>query len=172
MRGVLSVATALALPLTLPSGAPFPGRDLVALVAFAVVIVTLVGQGLSLPALIQPELGVTQGDDLDPEEEAARLTALRAAAARITALMEGASGPRATAGAELSRRLAAALARATPDPSAAETSRELGAAFAFLQRELIEAERPALHELWRRGGLDDHSLRRIERDLDLQELRL
>ncbi len=79
MRGVLSVATALALPLALPSGEPFPARDLVALVAFAVVIVTLVGQGLSLPAIIS-RLGVTQGDTLAPEEEAARLTALRAGA--------------------------------------------------------------------------------------------
>ncbi len=87
--------------------------------------------------------------------------------------MDGAApGPRAIAGVELNRRLAAAIARATPDASVTESPKELSAAFVFLQRELIEAERSALLELWRRGGLDDHSLRRIERDLDLQELRL
>jgi len=171
MRGVLSVATALALPLTLPSGLPFPDRELIALVAFAVVIVTLVGQGLSLPALIG-RLGISGPDGLDAEAAAARMIALRAAVSRIAELTEGAEGARATAGAELQRRLAAAISRVAPGPFATDSPRDLDAAFSFLQRELIDAERTTLLELWRAGKLDDHSLRRIERDLDLQELRL
>ncbi len=53
MRGVVSLAAALALPLSLPTGEPFPQRDLVILLAFGIVFVTLVGQGLTLPALIR-----------------------------------------------------------------------------------------------------------------------
>ena len=53
MRGVVSLAAALALPAALPTGEPFPQRDLVILLAFGIVFVTLVGQGLTLPALIR-----------------------------------------------------------------------------------------------------------------------
>ena len=53
MRGVVSSAAALALPVALPSGEPFPQRDLVILLVFGIVFVTLVGQGLTLPALIK-----------------------------------------------------------------------------------------------------------------------
>jgi NhaP-type Na+/H+ or K+/H+ antiporter len=53
MRGVVTLAAALAIPLTLPGGEPFPQRDLVILLAFGVVFVTLVGQGLTLPVLIR-----------------------------------------------------------------------------------------------------------------------
>jgi NhaP-type Na+/H+ or K+/H+ antiporter len=51
MRGVISLAAALALPLTTEAGTPFPGRDLIILLTFCVILATLVVQGLSLPAL-------------------------------------------------------------------------------------------------------------------------
>ncbi|MDB5308442.1 MAG: nhaK [Gemmataceae bacterium] len=58
MRGVVSLAAALALPLTTADGKPFPGRDLIQFVTFWVIFATLVGQGLTLPLVIR-WLGVT-----------------------------------------------------------------------------------------------------------------
>src|SRR5262245_12136250 len=70
MRGIVSLALALALPLTLPSGEPFPQRALVVVVSFAVILVTLVLQGLTLPALIKGLHLKDDGADLREEREA------------------------------------------------------------------------------------------------------
>ena len=79
LRGAVSLATALALPLETDAGAPLPGRDLIVFVTFAVVLVTVVGQGLTLPTLIR-RLGVAaDGRDEEHEELVARLTASKAA---------------------------------------------------------------------------------------------
>ena len=67
LRGAVSLATALALPLETDAGAPLPGRDLIVFVTFAVVLVTVVGQGLTLPTLIR-RLGVA-ADGRDEEHE-------------------------------------------------------------------------------------------------------
>src|SRR5581483_9191288 len=171
MRGVLSVATALALPLALPGGEPFPARPILVLAAFSVVVATLVVQGLSLPALIK-RLGLVSDDGFDAEEQGARLVALQAASARLAELTRAASGAEAEAARELQRRLQMALSRAGDGLGPASVSRKFDAAFSVLQRQIIEAERGALLQLWRAGRIDDHSLRRIERDLDLRELRL
>ena len=69
MRGVVSLAAALSLPLKTQSGAPFPGRDLILFLTFAVILVTLIGQGLSLPLLIR-RLGL-EDDRLAAKEECA-----------------------------------------------------------------------------------------------------
>ena len=55
MRGVVSLAIALSIPETLPDGSPFPGADLIIFLTFCVILVTLVGQGLTLPPLIRPD---------------------------------------------------------------------------------------------------------------------
>src|SRR5262249_47347556 len=78
MRGVVSLAAAFALPLALPSGRPFPGRDYILFVAFSVILVTLVLQGLTLPALIR-KLRVSPDAQTDEEERLARLEANKAA---------------------------------------------------------------------------------------------
>jgi CPA1 family monovalent cation:H+ antiporter len=65
MRGVVSLAAALALPETLPDGQPFPGRSLIQFLTFAVIFTTLVGQGLTLPLVIR-WLGV--GAPVEAEE--------------------------------------------------------------------------------------------------------
>ena len=84
MRGVVSLAAALAVPHTLPSGAEFPERDLILFFTFAVILITLVGQGLSLPSLIR-KLRVTAGHAEDYLEREARRTAAKAALTRIEA---------------------------------------------------------------------------------------
>src|SRR6185369_16988740 len=85
MRGVVSLAAALALPLTLTNGAPFPFRDLIIFLTFAVILATLVGQGLTLPFFIR-RLGVV-ADACDAHEEAhARTMTAEAAVQRIEEL--------------------------------------------------------------------------------------
>ncbi len=66
MRGVISLAAALALPLTTSAGAPFPERDLILFLTFSVILATLVVQGLSLPTLIR---GLGLEDDGSRERE-------------------------------------------------------------------------------------------------------
>src|SRR5512133_697581 len=78
MRGVVSLAAAFALPLALPTGRPFPGRDYILFLAFSVILVTLVLQGLTLPVLIR-KLGITHDGEADEEERRARLEANKAA---------------------------------------------------------------------------------------------
>ena len=82
MRGVVSLAAALAVPLTLSNGSPFPGRDYILFVTFCVILATLVLQGLSLPALIH-RLGVVDDGLANLEERTARLKANEAALAYL-----------------------------------------------------------------------------------------
>src|ERR1700737_587464 len=85
MRGVVSLAAALAVPLTLSDGSPFPGRDYILFVTFCVILATLVVQGLSLPALIH-RLGVMDDGLANLEERTARLKANEAAVAYLAEL--------------------------------------------------------------------------------------
>src|SRR5262249_58465666 len=82
MRGAVSLAAALALPLTTDAGAPFPHRDLVIFLTFCVILGTLVVQGLSLPALIR--MMHLEPDQSEEDENAeARIRAAEAALARL-----------------------------------------------------------------------------------------
>src|SRR5436305_3387941 len=87
MRGVVSLAASLALPLTLQNGAPFPGRDLILFLTFCVILATLVLQGLSLPFLIR-WLGIEDDRAIEKEERVARLKANQAALARLNEIAE------------------------------------------------------------------------------------
>ena len=85
MRGVISLAAALALPLSTESGAPFPERDLILFLTFCVILATLVVQGLSLPALIRA-LGLEDDGSREREETKGRIRVAEAALARIKEL--------------------------------------------------------------------------------------
>jgi CPA1 family monovalent cation:H+ antiporter len=86
MRGAVSLAAALALPLTTDAGAPFPERSLVLFITFAVILFTLVGEGLTLPLVIRA-LGVQEdGHEEEAEEVRARLLAAAAALERLEEL--------------------------------------------------------------------------------------
>lgn len=83
MRGVVSLAVALSLPQVTATGEPFPGRDLIVFVTFAVVLVTLVGEGLTLPVVIR-RLGVGAAEGrVEDQEIAAQLRMARAALRRL-----------------------------------------------------------------------------------------
>src|SRR5256884_5320439 len=87
MRGVVSLAAALALPDTIRDGSPFPGRDLILFLTFIVILATLVVQGLSLPPLIR-WLGVKDDGSMGKEEREARLKANQAALGRLNEIAE------------------------------------------------------------------------------------
>jgi len=162
MRGVVSLAAALALPAALPSGELFPQRDLVILLTFGIVFVTLVGQGLTLPALIRA-LHLKTDATAETESQLAREAMRRAAIHAVDKLVAEHGLPAHEAVAvkrffnSRSQRSGSAL---TPD---SEARLWLGAA---------SAQREALINLWRSGEIGDDVLIRLEREIDLAEARL
>jgi CPA1 family monovalent cation:H+ antiporter len=173
MRGAVSLAAALSLPLETDAGAPFPQRDLLIFLAYAVVLFTVVGQGLTLPALIR-RLGVRDdGAEDGREETAARVRAADAALERLEelareewALEEKVERLRTHYGYQ--RRRFAAQASEVQD----ETYEDRSLAFQRLMRELIEAQRDAIVRLRNQGEISNDVMHRIERELDLEESRL
>ncbi len=171
MRGVISLAAALALPLTTATGAPFPERDLILFLTFCVILATLVVQGLSLPALIRA-LGLEDDRSQDREEVLGRIEVAEAALARIEELLEENGVQEDTA--ERLRgiynyRHSRFSARFDGDEDGLE---ERSAAFQRLMRDLLQTQRRVLIELRNEGKIGDEAMHRIERDLDLEESRL
>jgi CPA1 family monovalent cation:H+ antiporter len=172
LRGSVSLAAALAIPLTIEGGAPFPGRELVIFLTFAVTFATLVVQGLTLGPLIRA-LGVRDdGAEEEAEEVRVRLTVAEAALERMEALSDqdwvrDDTAERVRDLYDYRRRRFAARHDGDGDAAGYE---ERSADFQRLRRELITAERQALIDL--RGQVGDEVLRRVERDLDLEDARL
>ncbi|MEO8632490.1 MAG: Na+/H+ antiporter [Chloroflexota bacterium] len=164
LRGVVSLAAALALPID------FPERPLILFLVFAVILVTLVGQGLTLPLVIK-KLGLAPDGDAAHDEVHARSLTTEAALARIEELRE--KWPDHLELVDQLRDRYAHRARHDEkhheDGDAAE--QEL-LEHGLIRREVIAAERQAAQELHERGVITDVVLRRIERDLDLEELRM
>jgi CPA1 family monovalent cation:H+ antiporter len=173
VRGAVSLAAALALPLALPSGQGFPDRDLIQFVSFGVILITLVGLGLTLPAVVRL-LGVAKDGRSEHKAEhkseiAARREALAAALQRLDAITDDR---------ELSDEVVKLLrarheTRANLLPSSFDDdAREISATGTALVRDLIAVERQFIHAQLRDGKITDESRRRIERDLDLEEASL
>jgi monovalent cation/hydrogen antiporter len=172
MRGAVSLAAALALPLTTDAGAPFPGRDLILYLAFCVILATLVGQGLTMPLVIRL-LGLESDRHAETEEARARIRAAEAALARLEELVDEDWVPPDTAErlrGLYSFRHGRFTARHERDDES--THEELQRAYRRLRRELLAAEREALDELRRDGVITEQVLQRVVRDLDLEDLRL
>jgi hypothetical protein len=173
LRGSVALAAALAVPHEIDSGAEFPGRELIIFLAFAVILVTLVLQGLSMPLLIRL-LGVRRDRLGEAEEARARVHAAEAALARIEELvgqewvLEHEAHRLRDVYDHRRRRYAARFDDDAGDPELEEHTDALRR----LARELIEVERDALLALRRAGHIDDEVMRRIERDLDLEHARL
>jgi CPA1 family monovalent cation:H+ antiporter len=178
MRGAISLAAALAVPLTVGGGAPFPNRDLILFLTFCVILVTLVPQGLSLPFLIR-RLGLSGGDEAAELEEAeARLRAAEAALGRIDELededwVREDTAKRMRNFYEYRRqRFATRFTGQTEDGGEGGDYEGRSLAYQRLRRELLDAERAALLQLSDQGRLSDETRRRVERDLDLEDARL
>ncbi len=172
MRGGLSLAAALALPFTLTSGTPFPQRDLVIFFTFGIILVTLVGQGLSLGPIIRL-LGLEQDGALEREHAQAHLVATRAALSRLDELAPEAWVPE-DALAHLRAHYTQKLETLTKamDGAGDERFEGHGKGPPRLRQEVLRAERVAIIGLRDQGRIDDETLRLVERELDLEEQRL
>jgi monovalent cation/hydrogen antiporter len=172
MRGVLSLAAALALPFKKADGSPFPGRDLILFLSFVIILATLVVQGLSLPLLIR-WLGVEDDDSLEHEEREARLAANQAALDRLKEIAE--NDP---AKADALKRLRIEYEDRIRQLEATEgnrTDRRLrlfSAEYERLSREGLKQERDTILQLRNKDVINDEVLRRIQQDIDLAEARL
>jgi monovalent cation/hydrogen antiporter len=175
VRGIVSLAAALAIPFTTANGGLFPDRDRILFLTFAVILVTLVGQGLMLPFVMRA-LGLAHAGRRERhadsiEEFAARRRAIEAAGARLEELITERNLER-----ELVLPLRARLRDRMNlvernDDSSHEHKRhiDLDNEIEFL---LLAAERRQVNDLYREGKLKDESRRRIERELDLREAQL
>jgi monovalent cation/hydrogen antiporter len=172
LRGAVSLAAALAIPLETDAGAPFPDREIIVFIAFAVILGTLVVQGLSLPLVIR--LLALEDDGGEAREEAkARLYAADAALARLEELLDEDWVREDTAtrmrGLYRFRRDRFASRFDDADDGAIERR---SVDYQRLRRELLEAERAAVVALRSAGRISDDVMRRVERDLDLEDVRL
>jgi len=171
MRGADSLAGALAIPFALPSGQPFPGRDLILLLTFCVIFGTLVLQGLTLSPLVR-WLRVVDDHVTDKEERLARLRANEAALARVES-MAASSRARPEVVERLRSEYVDRIRQLRSDaPHEESTNRLFAPDFEELAREALEAERDTVIKLRNEETINDHALRRIQRDIDLAEARL
>jgi CPA1 family monovalent cation:H+ antiporter len=172
MRGVVSLAAALALPYVLPNGSPFPGRNYILFLTFGVILVTLVFQGLTLPIVIQ-KLCIKADNSTDEEERTARLKANQAAIESIEKLRTSGKFSPDTVDrlrAEYDERVEQLrLCAERPEDCRGEIATPQ---YQRLQRQALRVERQTIIRLRNDRVINDDALRRIQRDLDLAEARL
>ena len=174
MRGAVSLAAALALPLTTDAGAPLPGRDLILFITFALILVTVVGEGLTLPFLVR-RLGVLDdGTEEESEEVKARLVAARAALERLDELeleewTRDGTIERVRNLYTFRQRRFKIRAGKIEDEDGIEEGSML---YQRLMHEVYTAQRAALLELRNSRAISAEVMRRIEHEIDLEETRL
>jgi CPA1 family monovalent cation:H+ antiporter len=173
MRGAVSLAAALSLPLETDAGSPLPDRDLILFITFALIFVTVVGQGLTLPGLIR-RLGVTEdGSEEEEEELRGRYEAARAALDRLEEL-EGEDWTRDETVERMKglykfrQRRVKTRAGKIEDDGIEDRSQ----AYQRLVHEVASAQRAELILLRNRGEISSEVMRMLERELDLEEARL
>jgi len=169
LRGGVSLAAALAIPISVSGGVPFPHRDLVIFLTFTVIVVTLVGGGLTLPLAIA-RLHISEGgQEEDQDMQRALAGASKAALERIDALeREHRLEPEH---AQALRRRYEQLRERAKHPTDARVrhdARQRSSA----ESEVIEAQREALIGLRERGEIDNAVLRRVQLVLDLAHTRI
>ncbi len=171
MRGIVTLAAALALPVITTAGTPFPFRAEIILLSFSVILATLVLQGLSLAPLIRA-LDLEEDRSLEHEEMGARAHAARAALTRLETL---ADDDRVMPDHldRLHTHYRQRLQRYAPTgPVDSDCTNEVTEAFRLLRHETISAERLALITLRNDGTISDEVLHRLEHELDVESIRL
>ncbi|MGE3151328.1 MAG: Na+/H+ antiporter [Nitrospiraceae bacterium] len=171
MRGIVTLAAALALPMATESGSPFPFRSEIILISFCVILATLVGQGLTLSPLIRA-LRLDDDHGLEQEEMLARRQAAEEALQRLEQL----AGETWTKEPHIEQlrvhygdRVQRFGERSTVDQ---ECSEEMTAMFRRLRHETMSAERLHLIALRNSGTISDEILHRLEHELDVEAIRL
>lgn len=171
VRGVVSLAVALAIPLTVASGEPFPYRDLILFLSFSVIITTLIGEGLLLPYVVRKlGLHVVRGEEARVEYEqelAARFDTADVSLARIAAV-----GREHRASEKVLVRLRHRVEDRREHWTESRENHDDFVAANTIEGELIRGERDHIFDLLRRGDITDEARRRLEHELDLEEARV
>ena len=169
-RGVVPLAAALSIPLTSASGAPLPRRDLILAIATAVIVISLIVQGLTLEPLVR-RAGIARPDAARHEETIARLRLAEAALARLDELAAGDCASddvidraRARLQARIGHTRTSLDGTRAPEPDGL-TDREL-------RRDLVAAENAELARLYDDGTISQATRQRLQRGLDLEATRL
>jgi monovalent cation/hydrogen antiporter len=175
VRGVVSLAAALSIPIAIATNVSFPGRDRVLVMTFVVIVVTLVAQGLTLPWVLRKlgldKLGLAELRERQRREISARAETTRAALARLDSAARQERLPEQIVALWRERerqRIAELEGDLDPDRGILATP----AGVQRVELVLIGAARTRLNELLREESVSDEIRRRIERDLDLDEERL
>jgi CPA1 family monovalent cation:H+ antiporter len=166
-RGVMPLAAALSIPLTADDGSALPGRALVLVLTTAVVVLTLVVQGLTLAPVVRRSGLALEPEHTAQEESAARDALTRAALGHLDRLSGLEALPEAVL-ARTQRGLAARLERDGDDPAAAA----LEAAYRDLRRDLIAVQGAELRRMYEGHEISDTTRRRLQHDLDREEAAL
>jgi len=173
MRGAVSLAAALAIPLQTQAGAEFPYRDLIIFLTYTVIFATLVFQGLTLPFLIL-RLGVKdEGNEARIAELDATVQATHAALEKLKDICDDESIP-ARSQERLREIYEERIRRYESGLEAGHVTdeyRESSEAWIRWRRELFDAERDTVVTLRDKGEINADVMRRVERDIDLEELR-
>ena len=169
LRGGLSLAAALALPLTIAAGSAFPEHEHIIFLTFCVIVATLVVQGLGLVPLIRL-LGIPMDSTPEQERIHARQVALQAALARLDELASD-DGVAETSLARLRSHYEDKLHQVMAQRDGAAEQPDI-VIDQRLQTEVLKAERAAVIRLRDQGRIDDEVLRTLERELDLEDQRL
>jgi CPA1 family monovalent cation:H+ antiporter len=170
MRGVVSLAAALALPALLADGSPFPQRNLIVFLAFCVICVTLVLQGVTLPPLIRA-LGLAGAAGQKREEHEARRIVIEAAVSHLEGARHKDRKESAPLYDDLTRQYRGRLASLQPGDGNREGVADR-ARFLQLFLDALRVERETAIRLRDESRINDEVLRRIEHELDLAESRL
>ena len=172
MRGVLALAAAISLPTVLENGAPFPQRNFIIFLTFCVIFVTLVLQGLTLPAVIR-KLGLAAGGEQNLEEQQARLLILNTVLDYLKDLSRQAKSDHEEIYEDMIRHYQARATLAEAGGEEMKPEREIALARyeRNLSQELRALERSTAVILRNEDKINDELLRTIERELDLSEAR-
>jgi len=171
MRGVVALAAAMALPKEMQSGAPVPERNVMIFLTFCVIFVTLVLQGLTLPPLIR-RLGLCGTDPQNPEEEDARRAMVEAALAYLEHSREEAEPDMVPVFDELiriNRRRLDALENVKPQDGSRPHDYQR---WRDLTRQIAAIQRATVLHLRNENQINDETMRKLERELDLTDARL
>jgi Na+/H+ antiporter len=172
MRGTITLAAALSIPVTLADGAPFPGRDIVIFLSAGVIVVTLLLQGTTLEALIR-KLRVLPGDTQVKEDRLARITAVEAGLKELRSASYATTTPEeAAAVGEIIGEYEHRLAELTADGETRASSSRRRASSRHHRLAALTAERTALDDLWRRSVITDEAHRPLQHLLDYEEAML
>jgi CPA1 family monovalent cation:H+ antiporter len=173
MRGAITLAALLAVPELTRAGEPLAGRDDIVYLGFAVIIVTLVGQGMTLPVLLR-RLRLSEHPSVADAERQARLELTTAALDHLGEACETGELPQELTDGLRAQYLARLhhLETMTDEQGLEDEAAAVAQANLALRRDLIAFQRHTLSDLRQQGRIGVTTLRAIEHDLDLEEARL